>query len=165
VHLLQPRPGLHAQFPHEQIAGTPVGSQSVDPPAAPVQRGHQQLDQLLPGRVPLDGDREFGGGVLVPAGVQLRLRPQLDREQAQLIQARAHPAAQLVIGHVGQQRAAPQGQRRVEQRHPVRRVGQPLRPRDRRGEPVCVDGVPGDVREVPAADRGDPDPVWGEAGP
>ena len=102
--------GREPQLLVEHVAGVPVDGQRVGLPAGPVEPEHEQAGQALPGRMRADRAGEVDHHLVVAPAGEVRLRAGLGRGEAQLGQVRRDALAQLVAGHVGQQRSAPEPQ-------------------------------------------------------
>ena len=117
VQVAQLRTRFRADRLHEGSAEVAVGLERVGLPAGAIEGEHplgvQALSQRLLGRDRLD----LPDDLPVPAARQVAVHGQLDRPQAQLLQAADLAARERLVRDVGQRRAAPQHQRLA--RHPA----------------------------------------------
>ena len=123
--LLQPLEadaGLDPELVDQDLAGRPVGGQGVGLAARPVQGEHQLAVEVLAQRVQPDQRLQLGHQLVVAAEGQLGLDPGLGGGDLELLDPdQLRPGDVGRGGHVGQGRAAPQGERLAQQ------VGRPGR--------------------------------------
>ena len=111
MHATQLRPRLDPDLLHQRAPRVAVGLQRLGLPPAAIQREHPLRVQPLAQRLLGHQRLELADHLAVPPGRQVTVDGQLDRGQAQLLQAADLRGGERLVGDVGQRRAAPQRQR------------------------------------------------------
>ena len=148
-------PGLDAQLGDEPGPPVPEHLQRLGGPAAPVQGQHELARRpSRSGCSSTDVAVSSHDRLDRPAGRQVLRDRQLDRGHAALVEVAADPVAQVVGGHVGHERAAPQGQRRAQLGRAPRRIGQrPRRATRARNRCTSIPSAGTSARYPPARPR------------
>lgn len=157
--------GLDAVLVHERTARGAVELQCLRLAAAAVQGGHLRRDEPLPPGKQRRQRGQVGDDPVVVTEREVRFGSVLERGQAQFVEPSSEPFAQGVVGHVGEQRAAPHGEGLVVQPDPVRGLRRLGGPADEIRERVGVDGMSTEVGAITVADGRHPDAVRREGGP
>src|SRR5918996_867874 len=131
-----------------------VGGERVCLPAGAVEREHQLGTQALAQRLLAHERRQLGDERRVPTEGEVRLDPILERDQAQLLEARDVSLRERLVAKVGERRTAPEVEGLAE---PSRRgLGTPVRKRgasflEEPLEPVEIELLRIDTEQVAAA--------------
>ena len=121
-----------------------------------IERQHREALHALPQGL-VSGHRErIGKHLVVPAELQRRVEPRLQRDEPKLLEPLRLGAREIVVHHVGVGGAAPERERAFEVR--ARERGVPLRQRldsvvVKTLEPVGVEGPVVEAEHVPARSR------------
>ena len=111
LELLERRPGLEAELVGEMRAGLPVGLERLGLAAAPVEGDHVEPPRPFAQRVRAGEVARLGRDLGVPAARELGLEPALERQDAQLLQARRDRRHRRLVDEIRERRAAPERER------------------------------------------------------
>ena len=154
VQLCQPGARLDAELVYEHRAGGAVCLERLGLSFRTVERRHQQPARPLAERMVRHEPLERRDHIHVTSQCKLRLHPPLERQDAQLLEARDHRTQRRLVREVGERGPAPEPERLGEGcgggggilplERDGSRVGEAL-------EPLEVEGVPRDVEHVAGA--------------
>jgi hypothetical protein len=153
VKPLQRRAGVDAEFVGELVTQLVIGGERVRRPAGPIESDDPLAVQTFVERITGHQFVELAEHGRVPAERQLRVDLGLDRGLPAVGEPRRHRRDELVIGQIGEDLAAPQGQRPIELGYRVSgpAVGkQAFAPVDGEVEHNRVEGLRRDSEAIPA---------------
>ncbi len=121
-------PGVDAELVVEMAPDLMVRGERIGLPTAPVQRDHQQLPQPLPQRIALRRHAKIRRDLRVATSGQQRPKPLLDHRRPYLVQPCRRACHPPLARKVREDRATPQRERLVKDRHRRRRItpGEPV---------------------------------------
>jgi hypothetical protein len=122
LQLAQLRARLHADLVEQLAVRLAVGLQRLRLPAAPIQREHQMLHELLARRMLGHQVLQLADDVALAPGRQVGLQPRLQRRQALLLQPRDLGRRERLRREIGKRRPAPQPQRLAQHLGRLRRL-------------------------------------------